>query len=115
MKSISYFLLVALFIWLAATYGQNSFGIILSGENTYVSALIFAVILALINLILGTILRIITLPFNFLTLGLFSFLITLLMIYVTDSMLQGIEVRGFIGYIVMAFIPAMAASFVGKK
>ena len=56
-------------------------GIVLA--NGYTSALIFAVILAIVNLILGTILRIITFPLKLITLGLFSFVISAIIVYVT--------------------------------
>lgn len=115
MKSVAYFLLVALLIWIVAVYGGSTFGISLSGGNTYISALIFAVVLAIVNVILGTILRVLTLPLNFLTLGLVSFLITLLMIYVTDSLVDSITISGLLGYLVMAAIPAIASAIISKK
>lgn len=115
MRLVGYFLLVALLIWLVATYAGNAVGITLSGENTYISALMFAVVLALVNLILGGLLRLITFPLNFLTFGLISFLITLLMIYLTDSMHDNIAINGFIAYLVVALIPSIASILLGKK
>ena len=85
------------------------------GQNTYISALIFAVILSLVNLVIGSILRIITFPFNILTLGLVSFLISLLMIYITDSFYDNIKITSFLAYLVVAIIPAFAGMMVGKK
>ncbi|MDO4873835.1 MAG: phage holin family protein [Candidatus Altimarinota bacterium] len=115
MKAIGYFLLVALLIWLAATHFGQSLGIELTGQNTYISALIFAVILSLVNLVIGSILRIITFPFNILTLGLVSFLISLLMIYITDSFYDNIKITSLLAYLVVAIIPAFAGMMVGKK
>lgn len=115
MKLIAYFLVVALLIWAAANFMGQTLGITLSGQEPYVSALIFAVILALFNMILGGILRLITFPINFLTLGLVSFLITLLMIYLADKTLDQVTISGFLGYIVIAIIPAFANTIVGKK
>lgn len=115
MKIIGYFLMVALLIWLVATYAGNAIGITLSGENTYISALIFGVVLALVNLIVGGILRIITLPLNFLTFGFISFLITIFMIYLTDSMHNSISIDGFIAYIIVALIPTVANVLLGRK
>ena len=40
----------------------------ISLQNGYISALIFAVVLGLVNLILGTILRIVTFPLRLITL-----------------------------------------------
>lgn len=115
MKLIAHFLLVAFLIWAAANFMGQTLGITLSGNDPYVSALIFAVILALFNTILGGILRLLTFPLNFLTLGLFSFLITLLMIYLADKTLDQIAISGFLGYIVIAFIPAIANMIIRSK
>lgn len=115
MKVIGYFLIVALLVWAAATYMGKTLGITLLGEEPYVSALIFSVVLALFNLILGSILRLITFPFNILTLGLFSFLITLLMVYIADTVVDAVTISGFLGYIAIAIIPALANMLVGKK
>ena len=107
--------MVALLVWAAATYAGDTLGIVLSGSDTYVTALIFAVILSLINTLLGGFLRVVTFPLNFLTLGLVYFFITLFMIYVTDAMYDNIAINGFLGYIVIAFIPSVASLFMGRK
>lgn len=90
-------------------------GIKITGENPYVSALVFAVILSLVNLILGTIFRILTLPLNILTFGLVGFLLSLLMIYFADSFYDNLTINSILGYICIAFIPGIASMLVGKK
>lgn len=115
MKAIGYFLVVALLIWLAATNFWDFLGIKITGENPYVSALVFAVILSLVNLILGTIFRILTLPLNILTFGLVGFLLSLLMIYFADSFYDNLTINSILGYICIAFIPGIASMLVGKK
>ncbi len=59
-------------------------GIEISGG--YVAALLFSVILGLVNLTLGTVLRIFTFPIRLLTLGAFSFIITLIVVKVADEL-----------------------------
>ncbi len=59
-------------------------GIEISGG--YTAALLFSVILGLVNLTLGTILRIFTFPIRLLTLGAFSFVITLIVVKVADEL-----------------------------
>lgn len=71
-------------------------------QNGYTSAVIFGIILAIVNLILGTILRIITLPLRILTLGLFSFVISAIVVLVTDKLFDGITITGYIPVIVLA-------------
>ncbi len=81
MKYLIQFLASAVVIVLIS---QNMPGITL--ENGLTSAFIFAVILAIVNIILGTLLRIITFPIRFITLGAFSFVILLIVVKVTDEL-----------------------------
>ena len=82
-------------------------------EKGYVSALIFAVVLAIINLILGTLLRIITFPIRLITLGLFSFVISLFIVYVTDYFVPVVTLTGFIPLIAIAVVTTFV-SFIMK-
>lgn len=115
MKFIFYFILSALCIWSLAVYGWSDFGIVLTGKNIYVSALIFSVILTLVNIFIGTILRFIFLPLSILTLGLFSLLITFFLIKITDDFYSQIEITNFVGYIFIAIIPVFIGMFLGKR
>lgn len=72
-------------------------------QNGYTSAVVFAVILGIVNLFLGTILRIVTLPLKILTLGLFSFVISIIMVLVADYLFDGITLHGYIPVIIIAF------------
>ena len=109
MKTIFYFLLSALGIWALAVHGGKDFGIVLSGDNIYVSALVFSVILTLVNIFIGTILRLLLLPFTIITLGLFSLVITFFLIWLTDSFYVQIEITNIVGYIMVAVIPVFAS------
>jgi putative membrane protein len=61
----------------------------------YGSAIIAAVLIAFANATLGLILRIFTFPLNVLTLGLISFVITIFMILLVDSWMDGFNTSGF--------------------
>ena len=67
-------------------------------------ALILALVLALLNGTLGAFLNLIALPLNFITFGLFSFVITALMILIADYFLKGFQVRGFWWAFVLALL-----------
>lgn len=71
------------------------------------SALIAAVLIALVNATLGFILRIFTLPLNFLTLGLVSFIISVLMILLVDQLMTGFNTSGFWAAAVLAIAIAI--------
>lgn len=111
MKYILHFLVTAWLVWLVATYG-TSIGVVLSWENTFVTALLFSVILAVVNVVLGTILRVLTFPLALLTLGAFYFIVTLVVVWVADSMYDGITLNGIFAYIVVALIPTVTGTIV---
>lgn len=115
MKFIAHFLLNALFIWLIARYAGDQVGIVLSGENTYVSALIFSFILALVGVTIGAIFRFFLFPFNILTFGLVGFCISFLMIWFADRFYDSIQINGILAYLSIAFIPAVSSMLLGKK
>ncbi|MBB2146433.1 phage holin family protein [Pedobacter sp. LMG 31464] len=66
------------------------------------SAIIAAVLIALANATIGLILRIFTFPLNILTLGLISFIITVLMILLVDSWMTGFNTSGFLAAAILA-------------
>jgi len=68
------------------------------------AALIAALLLGLANAIIRPILLILTLPINILTLGLFTFVINALMIWLVSTIVKGFEVSGFVPALLAAFI-----------
>jgi putative membrane protein len=85
----------------------------------YASALGAAVLIALANATIGFILRLLTFPINFLTLGLVSFIITVLMILLVDSMMTSFNTSGFFAAaflaIIVALIKAIFSAVAGEK
>jgi putative membrane protein len=82
------------------------------GIGTY---LLVAIVLATVNAFLGTILRLLTFPLILLTLGIFSLVISALMLLVTDWLMDTFEVDGLgaalLGAIVIAIV-TLALDFV---
>jgi len=60
------------------------------------TALIAAFVLGLANALVRPILFILTLPVTILTLGLFSFVLNALMVWLVSTVVKGFEVQGFI-------------------
>ncbi len=85
----------------------------------YGSAIIAAILIALANATIGFILRLLTFPINFLTLGLVSFIITVLMILLVDSLMTSFNTSGFFAAaflaIIVALIRAVFGALVGGK
>ncbi|MBO9676169.1 MAG: phage holin family protein [Sphingobacteriaceae bacterium] len=85
----------------------------------YGNAIIASILIALANATIGFILRLLTFPINFLTLGLVSFIITVLMILLVDKMMTSFNTSGFIAAaflaIVVALIKAIFSAVGGEK
>jgi len=83
------------------------------------NALLAALLIAIVNTFIGGILRILTFPINFLTLGLMSFVITVLMISLVDSMMSSFNITGFwvtvLFAIVLAVIKAIFSSLFNPR
>lgn len=81
-------------------------------------AIIAAILIALANSTIGFILRILTFPINFLTLGLMSFIISVLMVLLVSRIMEGFEADGFLSAaifsIIIAILKAIISSFRSK-
>lgn len=64
-------------------------------EGGFVTALIVAVVLGLVNTFIRPVLLILTIPLNILTLGLFTFVIMALMVLLVSAIVPGFGVDGF--------------------
>ncbi len=82
---------------------------LLPGVNVanFWSALIAGILIALANATIGTILRILTFPINFLTLGLMSFIITVLMVLLVDNLMDSFNTAGFFSALIFAIVLAL--------
>ena len=72
----------------------------------FLSALIAAIVIGLVNATLGLVLKILTFPLTILTLGIFLLVINALMLELASWLTPGFEVRGFgaafIGAVILA-------------
>ncbi|WAC42693.1 phage holin family protein [Pedobacter sp. SL55] len=73
----------------------------------YGSALLAAILIAVTNATIGLVLRFFTFPLNFLTLGLVSFIISVLMILLVDHWMSGFNTSGFLSAAVLAIAVAV--------
>jgi len=64
--------------------------------SNFFVAVVVAVVLSLVNIIIRPIVSLLTLPINLITLGLFSFVITALMVLLTAYIVPGFEISGFV-------------------
>jgi putative membrane protein len=80
----------------------------------FVSALIAAILIAVANATLGFILRVLTFPITVITLGLFSFVITVLMILLVDSIFDGFQTSGFLSAALLAIVVSIMRMIFGS-
>lgn len=84
-----------------------------------VAALIAAVIIGLVNATLGSVVKILTLPLTFLTLGLFLIVVNAIMLKVAAALTPGFEVQtwgaAFIGAILLSLVSTFLNWLVGDK
>ena len=97
-------LVTGLAIFLAAVILPNS-AVQIEGFGW---AILAGLLIGFVNATLGTLLRVFTFPLNFLTLGLISFIITVLMILLVDNLMgTKFEVSSFWWAAVFALIVAL--------
>ena len=78
------------------------------------SAMIACIIIALINTFIKPVVKLISLPVNFLTLGLFSLVINALLLMLAGYVTPGFEVEGFFGALFGSILLSMFAGIVNK-
>ena len=82
-------------------------------EN-FISAMLVCVILALINTFVKPLLQFISLPINIITLGLFTFVINALLLWLAGYITPGFEVDGFLSALLGSIILAILSIGINK-
>lgn len=72
--------------------------------DSFVTVLVTALILGVINAVIRPIILLLTLPINVLTLGLFTFVINALMLWIVHLLVQGFHITNFSTAILAALI-----------
>ncbi len=79
-------------------------------------AFIAGLLLGLINMAIRPIFRIVSLPFNLITMGIFNVMLNAGILWIVDTIIKDLKVEGFWGYvggsIVIGFINAIVARIV---
>ncbi|MFP4083906.1 MAG: phage holin family protein [Desulfonatronovibrio sp.] len=91
-------------------------GIYVSG---FLSAILAAAFLGILNALLRPLLLLITLPINILTLGLFTFVINAVLLLMVSGVITGLEIRSFWsalgGALIISFISWVLLSFISDR
>lgn len=82
--------------------------------DSYETALIFVIVLAILNAIVKPLLIILTLPITILTLGIFLLIINVLMVILAGKLVDGIHIHGFLWAFIFGLLLSFASSTVSK-
>jgi len=78
------------------------------------SAFIVAVVLGVLNTFVKPVIKILTLPITVLTLGLFSLVINIALLYLTDYLVKGITLTSFLTVVLFGFLVSVISSLLAK-
>ena len=78
--------------------------------NSFVTAIIFALVLAVLNAIVKPLLIILTLPITIITLGLFLLIINVIIILLADNFVAGIKIDGFLWAFIFGLLLTVISS-----
>jgi putative membrane protein len=101
MKALVYVFTIAVTLLLIS---NNVPGILV---ESFYTALVVSIAWGIIGLTIKPILKILTLPINIITLGLFSFVLNALLFWFLASFIKGFHVNGFIPALIGSFILAL--------
>lgn len=82
--------------------------------DSWVTALLFAIVLGLLNALVRPVLLLITCPFNLLTLGLFTFVVNALVFWLAAQLVPGLTVSGFTGAFVGSLTVTICTAIVDR-
>lgn len=82
--------------------------------DSFKTALLAALVLAVINALVRPIVLLLTLPINFLTLGLFTFLVNAFTLWLVSLIVPGFELIGILQTIVASFLISLISSLLSK-
>ena len=80
----------------------------------YLTAIVVAIAISLLNLIVRPILVILTIPITIVTLGLFLLIINALMIAFADYFIEGFKINGFLWTIIFSILLSIFQSILNK-
>lgn len=78
--------------------------------DSFTTALLAAVVLGLLNMVIRPILLLLTLPLNLLTLGLFTFIINAVVLWLAAAIVPGMKVEGLLSAIFASIIISLTST-----
>lgn len=99
----------------------NSFAVFVAAQilpgvsiNNFITAVVVAVVLGVINTFLKPILVLLTLPITILTLGLFMFILNGILILLVSAIVPGFKVHSILWAILLSIVISLVSSFLNS-
>ena len=96
----------------------NTFAVYIAGNvipgvsiRGFIPALITSVVLGVLNTFLRPLLLLLTLPINLLTVGLFTFVINVFIVFLTSRLVSGFDVSTFLAGLLFSLLVSIISSF----
>jgi putative membrane protein len=109
MRWIVNFLITAVFVYVLSKLLTPHIVI-----NSFTTAIIFSIVLALLNAFVKPLILILTLPLTIITLGLFLLAINVIMILLADKFVSGIKIDGFLWAFIFGLLLSIVSAVVHK-
>lgn len=109
MRWIVNFLITAVFVYLIAKLLAPHVII-----NSFATAIIFSLVLALLNAFVKPLLVLLSLPLTIITLGLFLLVINVIMILLADKFVRGVRIDGFLWAFIFGFLLSLVSAITRK-
>jgi putative membrane protein len=109
MRWILNFLIMAVFVYLLSKLLAPHVII-----HSFTKAIIFSIVLALLNAFVKPIITILTLPLTIITLGLFLLVINVIIILLADKLVSGIRIDGFLWAFIFSLLLSIVSAIVHK-
>lgn len=77
----------------------------------FLTAIVVAVVLGVVNMFIKPVLILLTLPLNILTLGLFTFVINAALVLLVSNIVPGFRIEGFLWALIFSLVLSVVSSF----
>lgn len=82
--------------------------------DSFTTAIVFALVLALLNAIVKPLLVLLTLPLTIITLGLFLLIINVIIILLADKFVSGIKIDGFLWAFIFGLLLSLISTILQR-
>ncbi|MDJ1501857.1 phage holin family protein [Xanthocytophaga agilis] len=82
--------------------------------NGIATAIIVAIVLGFLNAFLKPVLTFLTIPITIITLGLFLLVINVIIVYITDALITGFRVDGFLWALIFSFVVSIVGAILSS-